>query len=82
VPFRQRQHEQHAVERDHRADGQINAAGDDDHADADAEDSVKPDEVGGVREVGLREERVVLKPGDGAHDDEQGKNSDFFFHFS
>jgi hypothetical protein len=57
MPFRQRQHEQHAVERNHRADGQINAARDDDHAEADAENPEKADEVGRVQQVGLRKER-------------------------
>jgi len=78
VPFSQRQHEQHPVERNHRADRQVNATGDDDSPAPDAEDAEQADQIGGVGKVGLRKEGVVFQPGGDTEDDEQDKNPNSF----
>ncbi|HTB84867.1 MAG TPA: hypothetical protein VK742_14515 [Candidatus Sulfotelmatobacter sp.] len=63
IPIRQCQYQQHATKRNHRANGQINAASDDDQSYADAENAAQPDEVGGIGEIGPGKKARILEAG-------------------
>ena len=63
--------EDHAEQREHRADRQIDAAGDDDEALADGEQAEEADQVGRVRQVDRRDEARVDQRDDGADDEDE-----------
>ena len=54
MPFREHHREQNAQKRKHRTDGQIDAAGDHDDSDADAEDAVGSNQPAGVLNIRRR----------------------------
>jgi hypothetical protein len=70
--------EDHPDQREHRAHREVDAAGDDDHTDADREDAEEADEVRHVAEIDRRQEDRVEEGGDGTHDEDQHEEPEVF----
>src|SRR5579872_4095304 len=80
VPLDEHDRKQHALQRHGGSDGEINSAGDDDNAEADAEDSEHPNKLGLIAEVGFgKKSRVFDRDGNAEHR-EESTDSNFFFH--
>src|SRR5699024_10869432 len=71
--------ENDAEQRDHRADRQLDAAGDDDEALPDGEDAEKSDEVGGVGDVDGGEEARIDQRDHRSHHDDQDQKPQILF---
>ena len=71
--------EQHAEQRDDRADRKLDAAGHDDEALGDGEQPEQPDQIGRVAEVDRRQEPRVAQIDDRADDDDEDGKPDILF---
>jgi hypothetical protein len=70
--------EDHADQGEHRAHREIDAAGDDDDADADREDAEEADQVRHVAEIDRRQEHRVEDRGDRTDDEDQHEEPEVF----
>src|SRR5689334_19548056 len=80
VPLHQHLRQQHAQQREDRAYGKVYAAGDNDYADAYAEDAEHADQPRHVLQVGAVKKLRVDRGHDDAEDDEQNEYAKLFFH--
>src|SRR5260370_7236895 len=71
--------EDDAQQGEHRADREVDAAGDDDEALADREEAEQADQVRRIREVDRRDEARVQDGDDKAHNDDQEKEPEILF---
>ncbi len=70
--------EDDAEEREHRADREIDAAGDDDDAETERQQPEQADLVREVDEVDRRDELRVDEGGDGAGNEDEEEEAEFF----
>ena len=78
APLDQHHRQQHPQQGTDRPDRQIDAAGDDDDANADAEDAVRADQPADVLQVGHAEELRARQRDDRAEHDQQQRDADVF----
>ena len=79
MPFGQHDAQEHAEQRERRSDRQVDAAGNDDQPEAQAEDTERPNQSCGVLQVGRRQEPRVECRHDRAQHDQQQEDRDVFF---
>ena len=80
VPLGQHHRQQHAEQRERRSDRQVDAAGDDDQAEAEAEDPERADQPRRVLQVGRRQEPRVERGDDRAQHHQQQECRELFLH--
>src|ERR1043165_3363528 len=78
MPGGQHHREEHAEQREERADRKIDAARDDDYAETDAEDAVRADQSRGVLQIGRGEKLRIEDRDDYAERHQQNECAEFF----
>ena len=67
---------ENAEESEHGTHRKVDAAGDDHHGCADAEDAVHPDQAREIGKVGAAQEEMILIPNGRAHDEKEDEDAE------